>query len=51
MPQPKESLTFYGDKAELFREIADDFEEEMGWEPGNAELGAWLMSKYHQNER
>jgi hypothetical protein len=51
MPQPSESLTLYGDKAELFREIQRELAEKKGFEPGNSETVAELMAHYHQTER
>ena len=51
MPQPSESVTLYGDKAELFREIQEEMAEEKGFEPGNSETVADLMSHYHQTKR
>jgi hypothetical protein len=51
MPQPSESATLYGDKAELFREIQDDLEERWGYEPSNAETVAYLMRQRNQGQR
>mgnify|MGYP000359576665 CR=1 FL=1 len=48
MARPSESATLYGEKAQFFREIKDEFEHEMGWRPGNAEAWAWLCAKYRE---
>ena len=51
MPQPSESVTLYGDKAELFREIQAEMADQKGFEPGNSETVAELMALWHQTER
>jgi len=51
MPKPSESITLYGDKAELFREIKEEMSDRKGFEPGNAETVAELMANWHQRER
>jgi len=51
MAQPSASLTFYGEKAELFREVKEELEEEKGFDLNNADVGAELLASYHQNER
>ncbi|MFB6087850.1 MAG: hypothetical protein ABEJ85_04955 [Haloarculaceae archaeon] len=51
MPKPSESVTLYGDKAELFRDIKEEMAERKGFEPGNAEAVAELMAEWHQTHR
>jgi len=51
MAKPSESITLYGDKAELFREIQTRLTEEKGFQPGNAETVAELMAYWYQEER
>jgi len=51
MAKPSESITLYGDKAELFREIKEEFGDRKGFEPGNAETVAELMADWHQENR
>lgn len=51
MAKPSESVTLYGDKAELFREIKEDMADQKGFEPGNAETVAELMADWHQENR
>lgn len=51
MAKSSESVTLYGDKAELFREIQEEIAERKGFEPGNAETVAELMAVWHQNEK
>ncbi|MDH5019037.1 hypothetical protein [Halobacterium rubrum] len=51
MAKPSESVTLYGDKAELFREIKAEMADRKGFEPGNAETLAELMADWHQQNR
>jgi len=51
MARPSESVTLYGDKAELFREIKAEMAEQKGWEPGNAEAVAEMMADWHAENR
>ncbi|WP_353634606.1 hypothetical protein ABSL23_02305 [Halobacterium sp. NMX12-1] len=51
MAKPSESITLYGDKAELFREIQEEMAEEKGWEPGNSETVAEMMADWYQENR
>lgn len=51
MAKPSESVTLYGEKAELFREIQADLAESKGFKPGNAETVAELMALWHRERR
>ena len=51
MAKPSESVTLYGDKAELFREIQKEMKKRKGFEPGNAETVAELMADWHAENR
>ncbi|GAA0276923.1 hypothetical protein [Halobacterium noricense] len=51
MAKPSESITLYGDKAELFRDIKEEMADRKGFEPGNSEAVAELMADWHQENR
>lgn len=50
MTKPSESVTLYGDKAELFRKIQQEMADRKGFEPGNAETVAELMAQWYQEQ-
>ena len=51
MAKPSESVTLYGDKAELFREIREEMADRKGWTPKNAEIVAELMADWYAENR
>lgn len=46
MPRQKEDLTLYGGRAERFREIREQLEEEYGYEPSKPEVVGELMREF-----
>jgi hypothetical protein len=46
MPTRKEPLTLYGGKADRFREIRDQLEDELGYRPSKPETIGILMSQW-----
>lgn len=50
MTKPSESITLYGERAERFREIREDIESRLGYEPSNAEAIGIVMSEWSEGE-
>lgn len=46
MPIKKEHVTLCGGRARRFREIKDELEEQLGYEPSNPEIVGRLMEKW-----
>lgn len=50
MTKPSESIVLYGTRAERFREILDDLEDRLGYEPSNAEAVGIVMSEWDEEK-
>jgi hypothetical protein len=46
MPQPREDIALYGGQAERFRELRDELEDELGYEPSRPRVVSHLLEYY-----